>query len=239
MRRLLTFLAVAVLPGTALAQQSAPVTDLRYDLTFTSATALAQSLTVTTRFQAAGTDPVLLSLPSWTPGAYEISNFARRVSRFAATQGGQPLTWDKTDPDTWRIRPAGKGEVTLTFDFQADQLDNAMAWSRPDFLMVNGTNVFLYPEGRSLDFPARVTVTTEPAWRVATGMTPDGAPRVRLKLAQILIVEEKRPGRALSVLEKIPPGSLPPEQEKTRRNLEHHARKAYANAELEVDGEDW
>jgi len=177
MRRLLTFLAVAVLPGTALAQQSAPVTDLRYDLTFTSATALAQSLTVTTRFQAAGTDPVLLSLPSWTPGAYEISNFARRVSRFAATQGGQPLTWDKTDPDTWRIRPAGKGEVTLTFDFQADQLDNAMAWSRPDFLMVNGTNVFLYPEGRSLDFPARVTVTTEPAWRVATGMTPDGAPR--------------------------------------------------------------
>lgn len=68
---------------------------------------------------------------------------------------------------------------------------------------------------------------------------PDGAPRVRLKLAQILIVEAKRPGRALSVLEKIPAGSLTPEQEKTRRNLEHHARKAYANAELEVDGEDW
>lgn len=68
---------------------------------------------------------------------------------------------------------------------------------------------------------------------------PDGAPRVRLKLAQILIVEAKRPGRALSVLEKIAPGTLTPEQEKTRRNLETHARKAYANAELEVDGEDW
>ena len=41
------------------------------------------------------------------------------------------------------------------------------------------------------------------------------------------------------MLEKIAPGTLTPEQEKTRRNLEHHARKAYANAELEVDGEDW
>jgi predicted metalloprotease with PDZ domain len=177
MRRLLTLLAALAVPSTALAQQSAPVTDLRYTLTFTSATAQAKSLTVTTRFQAGGTAPVLLSLPSWTPGAYEVSNFARRVSGFSATQGGAPLTWDKSDPDTWRIRPSGRGEVTLTFDFQADQLDNAMAWSQADFLLVNGTNVFLYPEGRSLDFSATVTVATEADWRVATGMAPAGAPR--------------------------------------------------------------
>ena len=177
MRRLLTLLAAVALPSTALAQQSAPVTDLRYALTFTSATAQAQSVTVTTRFQVAGTDAVLLSLPSWTPGAYEVSNFARRVSNFVVTQGGAPLAWDKADPDTWRIRPSGRGEVAVTFDFQADQLDNAMAWSQPDFLLVNGTNVFLFPEGRSLEFPARVTVSTEAGWRVATGMTPDGGPR--------------------------------------------------------------
>ncbi|MEZ4413686.1 MAG: hypothetical protein R2910_11930 [Gemmatimonadales bacterium] len=177
MRRFLTLLAAATFPTVALAQQSAPVANLRYDLNFTRATAQAQSVAVTTRFEVGGSNPVLLSLPSWTPGAYEVSNFARRVSSFTVTQGGAPIAWDKADPDTWRIRPTGKGEVTITFDFQANQLDNAMAWSRPDFLMVNGTNVFLYPEGRSLDFPAKVTVTTEPNWRVATGMTPDGAPR--------------------------------------------------------------
>ncbi len=177
MRRLLILLATAALPSTALAQQSAPVTDLRYDLTFTNATAQAQSLTVTTRFQVTGTAPVLLSLPSWTPGAYEISNFARLVSNVAVTQGGAAIVWDKTDPDTWRIRPSGRGEVTVTFDFLANQFDNAMAWSRPDFLMVNGTNVFLYPEGRSLDFAATVSVTTEPDWLVATGMAPAGEPR--------------------------------------------------------------
>ena len=85
-------------PRPPLAQQSAPVSDLRYDLAFTSATAQARSLTVTTRFEAGGTAPVLLSLPSWTPGAYEVSNFARRVSSFAVTQGGAPLAWDKAGP---------------------------------------------------------------------------------------------------------------------------------------------
>jgi predicted metalloprotease with PDZ domain len=43
--------------------------------------------------------------------------------------------------------------------------------------MVNGTNVFLYPEGRSLAFPARVSVVTDAGWRVATGMTPDAGAR--------------------------------------------------------------
>jgi predicted metalloprotease with PDZ domain len=177
MRRLLIILATLAFPAAAQAQQSAPVSNIRYQLTFTSATAQAQSVTVTTRFQVDGAAPVLLSLPAWTPGAYEVSNFARRVSNFTPTQGGSALPWDKTDPDTWRIRPAGSGEVTVTFDFQANQLDNAMAWSQSDFLMVNGTNVFLYPEGRSLEFPARVSINTEPDWQVTTGMTPDGAPR--------------------------------------------------------------
>jgi len=62
MRRLLTILAAAALPTAAQAQQSAPVTDLRYQISFTSATAQARSLTMTTRFQVDGAAPVLLSL---------------------------------------------------------------------------------------------------------------------------------------------------------------------------------
>jgi predicted metalloprotease with PDZ domain len=65
----------------------------------------------------------------------------------------------------------------VTFVYVADTLDNAMSWSRADFLLFNGTNVFLYPEGRSLAFPARVTIRTESDWRVATGMRSEGAMR--------------------------------------------------------------
>ena len=153
---------------------SAAIADVRYDVTFTRETAARGTVRVAMRFsaEAGESGPVLLSLPAWTPGAYEISNFARRVVNFGADAGGRALGWDKVDFDTWRIHRDGAagGPVTVTFDFVADTLDNAMSWSRADFLMFNGTNLFLYPEGRGAEFAARVNVTTEPGWKVATSM---------------------------------------------------------------------
>jgi predicted metalloprotease with PDZ domain len=125
-------------------------------------------------FTVGGNAPVILSLPTWTPGAYEIDNFARNVANFSAEETGASLAWDKIDPDTWRVRPRGAGEVTVRFDYQADSLDNANTWARPDFLLFNGTNLFLYPEGRGFDFPASVSVNTEGGWKIVTGMTPTG-----------------------------------------------------------------
>lgn len=149
---------------------SAPVTDLQYDLSFTRTTAQTRTIHVTTRFSTPGKDPVLLSLPAWTPGAYELSFFAREVERFAATASGKEIRWDKLDYDTWRIYPAGAKSIAVDFDYRADSLDNAMAWSQADFAFFNGTNLFLYPEGRDLSFPATVSVTTEPGWKVVSAI---------------------------------------------------------------------
>ena len=156
------------------APRSAPLGDIRYEVTFNRETAKARSMKVTMTFTAAGTTPVLLSLPAWTPGAYEITDFAKWVSAFTPTRNGQALAWDKLDYDTWRIRTGGAGPVSVSFDFKADTLDNAMSWSRGEFLMFNGTNVFLYAEGQPLTFAATVTVDTEADWLVATGMTYTG-----------------------------------------------------------------
>ena len=166
--------AAQVTPLATRTAASADIADVRYEVTFTRETAARRTVRVAMRFSVdpAGSGPVLLSLPAWTPGAYEISNFARWVVNFSADAGGRALRWDKLDYDTWRIHRDGgaTAAMTVTFDFVADTLDNAMAWSRPDFLMFNGTNLFLYPEGRGAGFEARVTVTTEPGWRVATSM---------------------------------------------------------------------
>jgi predicted metalloprotease with PDZ domain len=157
-------------PAAPAALRSAPLTNLRYDVTFDSAGAARRTIKVGFAADVGGTGPVLLSLPAWTPGAYEITNFARWVSNFTPTAGGKPLTWDKLDYDTWRIQPAGAKELTVTFDYLADTLDNAMAWAKPDFAFFNGTNLFLYPEGRGFDFPATVRIHTQSGWQVVTGM---------------------------------------------------------------------
>ncbi len=151
---------------------SAPLSNIRYEVTFTRELASQRHLGVAMEFEVGGTGDVVLSLPAWTPGAYEMTWFARWVSHFSPTADGKALTWDKLDFDTWRIRTGGARRVRVAFEFQADSLDNAMAWSRSDFAFFNGTNVFLYPEGRALDFPATVRVKTESDWRVVTGMRP-------------------------------------------------------------------
>ncbi|HEU4720232.1 MAG TPA: PDZ domain-containing protein [Gemmatimonadaceae bacterium] len=150
--------------------QSAPLTGVRYEVTADRAGLGQRQLHVVTTFTVAGTAPVLLSLPAWTPGAYDIANFARSVSDFGATQGADSLRWDKADYDTWRLWPRRAGQVSVSFDVVADTLDNAMSWSRPDFVLFNGTNVFLYPEGRPADFASTVVIKTEPDFLIATGM---------------------------------------------------------------------
>ncbi|HEV2018311.1 MAG TPA: PDZ domain-containing protein [Gemmatimonadaceae bacterium] len=171
-------LLAAPLSSAALSAQgiatSAPLNDIRYEVTFTRSNGERRLVTSAMTFTVGGIAPVVLSLPAWTPGAYEISNFARNISNFTAEETGTSLSWDKLDPDTWRVRPRGAGEVTVRFDYEADSLDNANTWARPDFLLFNGTNLFFYPEGRGFDFPSTVTVNTEAGWKIVTGMTSNG-----------------------------------------------------------------
>ncbi|HEY7634428.1 MAG TPA: PDZ domain-containing protein [Gemmatimonadales bacterium] len=159
-------------PAPAAPPRSAPLSNLRYEISFDSTLARRRTIQVSATFDVSGTGPILLSWPEWTPGAYEMSWYARWVSDFEATANNKPLPWDKLDYDTWRVRPEGAHTVTVRFNYLADSLDNAMAWARPDFSFFNGTNLFPYPEGQGTNFAATVTVKTQPDWQVATGMTP-------------------------------------------------------------------
>ena len=182
--RLLVALAATILAARAPRAQgserplrSAPVSALRFEVTLGAEEAFLQTLKVVATFRVEGREPVIVSMPAWTPGSYEIANFARHVSGFAATQGGRAVQWDKLDPDTWRIVPQGRGEVRLEYRVKADTLDNARAWTREDFGFFNGTTVFLMVEGHP-DTPATVQLRTEAGWRVTSGMTPgDSAQR--------------------------------------------------------------
>ena len=156
---------------------SAPVSDIHYDVTADSAAAANHRLLVVTTVTMAGPGALVLALPAWTPGAYELTWFSRWVTGFApATADGKPLVWDKVDYETWRIETGGAKTVQVTFSYDADSLDNAMSWTRPDFVLFNGTNLFLYPAGRGLNFAATVNVHTSPSWLVATGMAPGPTP---------------------------------------------------------------
>ena len=110
LRAAVMFAAACLAPASALAQRqapappaaprSAPLGNIRYEVTFDSASALQRTLKVAVTVDVGGPGPVLLSFPAWTPGSYEMANFARFVTGFSAMAGGKPLDWDKLDYDT-------------------------------------------------------------------------------------------------------------------------------------------
>jgi len=151
---------------------SAPISNVSYEITADSSAVGRRQLGVAMSFTVAGTAPVILALPAWSPGHYTLLWFARRVSQFSAQSNGVLLDWRKLDFQTWEIKPRSAGTVGVTFNYLADAVDRAVAWTAPNFAFFNGTNLFLYPAGRGFNWPARVSVRTEASWRIATGMDP-------------------------------------------------------------------
>jgi membrane associated rhomboid family serine protease len=68
---------------------------------------------------------------------------------------------------------------------------------------------------------------------------PEPSPRVRLKLAQILIQRLNRPLQALKILGEIPEGSLPEALEAMRRQLARKAEAMREEGPLELEDEMW
>jgi len=124
-------------------------------------------------------DTVLLSLPAWSPGAYDIDNYARWVHDVRAEADGRPVFWDKADKDTWRIAAGGAQRVALEFRTNPDSQMLEFSEIEPDFAFFNGTNLLVYPEGTNFQFPADLQVVTPSGWRIATGLADAGTGRFR------------------------------------------------------------
>lgn len=178
---LAALIAAAPLAAQVRAPQSVAIDTLRIEIHAGRAQLAEAHVDLTLRFRAQEPGAVLLSMAAWTPGSYDIANYARAVSDFTAAADGQALRWDKLDPDTWRLQVPRPGEVSVRYRVRTDELDVAGSWSDGDFAFLNGTNLLLFVEGRP-ETPAQLVVRTEPDWRVATGMTPgDSTHRYRAR----------------------------------------------------------
>ena len=162
--------ALLCLASPAVGQDRSPV---RYEVSLGSGT--AHLLHTSAQFPTAGRDTLFVSLPAWSPGSYEIQDYARYVRGFSARGAdGTPLFWDRVDKDTWRIGTRGSASVTVEFELLADTIDLSLARVTSDFAVFLGTNLFLFEEGE-LDRPAEVRFRVPEGWDVMTALRPSGA----------------------------------------------------------------
>lgn len=112
------------------------------------------------------------SMPVWTPGYYQIMDYAKAVSHFSAKDGeGNNLVWEKTAGSTWRVHASNNTKIILSYDVLAAKqfvaeayLDETRGYLLPGAL-------FLYTNN-ALRHPVTVQVNTFKGWSglVATGL---------------------------------------------------------------------
>ena len=119
---------------------------------------------------ANGPQEELLVMPVWTPGSYLVREFARHVQDFAATDAaGQPLKWEKTNKDTWRIVTNGAREWHARYRVYANELSVRTSELNSGHAFWNNANILMYLEG-FLKVPSTVRVLAPDVWKVATGL---------------------------------------------------------------------
>ena len=166
----LVALFLVVVPATA-------AQSVRYEVSIPDPD--ARMFHVKAEFPVAGKDTLYVSLPAWSPGAYEIQNYARYVRHFAARAAGgasgekNALFWDRLDKDTWRVVTGRAPRVNVEFDYLADTIDLSLARIADEFGQFLGTNLFLFEEGQ-LNRPAEVRFVLPQGWRVTTALRGRG-----------------------------------------------------------------
>src|SRR6218665_3252585 len=71
------------------------------------------------RCEGLASDSIVLKMPNWTPGYYQLMNYADKVSNFKAFNQSGPLNWQKTNATSWKI-DAKKGQpFSVSYDVKA------------------------------------------------------------------------------------------------------------------------
>ncbi|MFD3001017.1 M61 family metallopeptidase [Pontibacter toksunensis] len=115
------------------------------------------------------------TLPVWAPGSYLVREFAKNIEGFEATdKSGKALRSEKIDKNTWRVYSNKADVVRAKYDVYAYELSVRTSYLDASHGYVNGTSVFMYPEGYE-KLNGTLVVKPFQGWeKVSTGLKSTG-----------------------------------------------------------------
>ena len=116
---------------------------------------------------------LVLAMPRWAPGYYEMLDFAKHLTDFEAYDTeGRSLTWRKEGMNHWHIQLPEDGNLRVTYRVYANQRDVASSRVEPDIAFVAPCGVFMYVAGEQ-NHEVNVRFSLPDGWKnIATGMRP-------------------------------------------------------------------
>lgn len=119
------------------------------------------------------TGDVVLQLPAWRPGRYELQNYAANIKQFHAfDQAGNVLSFVKISRNQWKIENS-PGEVTIHYQYYAYQMDAGGCWLDEEQLYLNFICCLMY-EPSQIGEACKVELDLPSNYEIACGMPKIG-----------------------------------------------------------------
>ncbi len=110
-----------------------------------------------------------LTLPVWTPGAYEVQDFARHVFNMHVEMDEKPLEVYHLGKSQWGFDTYGESQVTVRYQVYADELGVDTSHLDQSHAYFNGAQLFFLVDDYK-DQPYDVLIQAPPGWHVSTGL---------------------------------------------------------------------
>jgi predicted metalloprotease with PDZ domain len=114
-------------------------------------------------------DKILLQLPAWRPGRYELGNFAKNIQKFGVfDENGKALNFQKKTKDSWEILTKGVSKIHVKYNYYAVDLNAGSTFLDASQLYMNPVNCCVFiPERINEECEMEIKIPHE--YKVAIG----------------------------------------------------------------------
>jgi predicted metalloprotease with PDZ domain len=115
-------------------------------------------------------DTLLLQLPAWRPGRYELGNFAKNIKKVDIyNQAGETVSYRKLNKDLWEADTRNVRSVKVTYSYYAAELNAGACYADPTQLYINPVHCCMYVPGR-MDEEHVIELKTPSHFKLATSL---------------------------------------------------------------------
>ena len=118
---------------------------------------------------------LILQLPAWRPGRYELGDFAKNIQQFSVADiQGNPLKFEKITKDSWKVSTPNITTIIVTYNYYANELNAGSTYLDEQQLYVNPVNCCLFIPNR-MEEECEVDLEIPKSFQIACSLPQKGA----------------------------------------------------------------
>ncbi|MBH70353.1 MAG: hypothetical protein CMP69_03835 [Flavobacteriales bacterium] len=121
-----------------------------------------------------GENKMHFQLAAWRPGRYELGNFSQNIQKWEANdENGKSLCFKKITKDLWEVETENSKEISIKYNFYANQLDAGSCYLDENQLYINPVHCIFYIVDK-IDSKYKVTLNVPKNYIIASSLEKNG-----------------------------------------------------------------